>query len=262
MGQFQQHYVHGVPPSSYPNVVLQSGPSGDLAATPASHMAQAAIYPGAVHHGDGSVQSYSIQYSNLSQNGCYGQSPSPVFYSVSPSANPQMGYSLGAPGTQLRATTPPNQTGPLPTPNTPLNMGQTMNYAGAGGGAHSLTSPQFGSYSVYPQVVQNQLRPVNQVVHIPGVQSHAPPSQQFSVIRQVSMPVGLQAPPQTTPLGPPQPVGVKAYAMHGCVQKQSTGEPGKDSGVGVLPAMSHVPGPSPVTGPAAVRTPQQIGTSE
>ncbi|XP_041371870.1 cAMP-regulated phosphoprotein 21-like isoform X3 [Gigantopelta aegis] len=260
MGQYQQHYVHSVP-SNYPNVVLQSGPSGDLTAAAGNHTAQTAVYPGAVHPGDGNVQSYSIQYGNFSQNSCYGQSPSPVFYSVSSSNNPQMGFSLGGPGTQLRATTPPNQAGPVAAPNpTTLNVGQAMNYgSGSTHAAHSLTSPQFGSYPVYPQVVQNQLRPVNQVVHIPGVQSHSP-SQHFSVVRQVSMPVvGLQGPPQGTALGPPQPMGMKGYTVHGCVQKQSV-EPGKE-GTAIMPAISHVPGSSPVTGPA-IRTPQQIGSND
>ena len=248
VGQYQQTYV----PSNYPNVGVQTGSSGDIGSNP---MTQTAMYPTAVHHPHNYLQSYSKQYDNFSQNSYYGQNPSPVFYSVS-SSNPQMGYSLGGLNTQIRATTPPTQVGSVANPTTTLNIGPTMSYTPQPSGtAHSVPSAQFGSYPMYQQVLHNQIRPVNQVVHIPGVQSHTP-SPQFSVVRQINVPVGLQT--QGTTLGP-QPIGVKGYTVQGCVQKQSV-ESGKE-GTAVMPAIKHVPGPRPTARPAA-QTSQQTGRSK
>ena len=53
-------------------------------------------------------------------------------------------------GRQAPSSVPPPpriRPAPCPPPTHRWTWAQTMNYAGAGGGAHSLTSPQFGSYS-------------------------------------------------------------------------------------------------------------------
>ncbi|XP_046329709.1 cAMP-regulated phosphoprotein 21-like isoform X5 [Haliotis rufescens] len=276
IGQYSQAYVQGYPTTNYPNVVVQQSASQSADMSASSNVSQTGVYTGP--HQDSNVPSYSIQYSPYSQQqqqqSSYGQqAQSPVFYSVS-STNPQLGYSFTGPtGSTIRPTTPPSQGNNIPNPSIAINMAQPVNFqqqaSGSGGGHSTATSPQYGTY--YPQLHQQAaaaIRPVNQVMQIAGVQSHATPGpstqQPFSIVRP-SMQVGLPAgniPPQAGSIGQ-HAVGYKGYSINTCFQKQSVGGDGsKDTAPTptVLPGnLSHITGHMPSG--SSVR-PQQLGTGD
>ncbi|XP_067687345.1 cAMP-regulated phosphoprotein 21-like isoform X2 [Haliotis asinina] len=276
IGQYSQAYVPGYPTTNYPNVVVQQSASQNADMSASSNVSQTGVFTGP--HQDSNVPSYSIQYSPYSQQqqqqSSYGQqAQSPVFYSVS-TTTPQLGFSFTGPtGSTIRPTTPPSQGNNIPNPSIAINMAQPVNFqqqaSGSGGGHSTATSPQYGTY--YPQLHQQAaaaIRPVNQVVQIAGVQSHATPGpstqQPFSIVRP-SMQVGLPAgniPPQAGSIGQ-HAMGFKGYSINTCFQKQSVGGDGsKDTAPTptVLPGnLSHITGH--MASGSSVR-PQQLGTGD
>ncbi|XP_055957062.1 cAMP-regulated phosphoprotein 21 isoform X2 [Patella vulgata] len=235
VGQYSQQFVSGYP--NYQNVVHQGTPQASEM-PPVSYQ-PAPMYP--VSHTD-NMSSYSIQYAPHSQQNFGQQSHSPVYYSVSQTASPQMAFTITGQNS-LRAATPPSQpSANIPNPNIAINVGQPLGYAQQGS---TSGGQQFTSYQPYPHQFPNQPRPINQVIQLPGLQSQTPP-QGVSVIRP-SMPINMQ-PGGMVPNNVGQTLAAKGYQMTSCVHKSGyMGDGGKDGGVTLIPTGGGVPATSPIT---------------